>query len=368
MDTMPDNCPAYHLAVESLTKEFDSFTAVRDVTFAVTEGEFLTLLGPSGSGKTTLLRMLGGFEYPTGGQILLHGQDVAYLPPYRRNIGMVFQKYALFPHMDVFENVAFPLRRRGVNKEGLENRVNESLAMVGLTGLETRHPRQLSGGQQQRVALARSFVFNPEMLLMDEPLGALDKQLRDHMQREIRALQQRIGITTVYVTHDQTEAMTMSDRVAVMNEGEIEQIGTPSELYEKPKTEFVARFVGDSNLIPVTCAGSAQGVVELKTEDGTVLRCSSEEIPVLGVGLKILIRPEKLRINDDEKKVDQKITNVIRGNIVTITYLGESTLFEVSVNDLLVTVKQTNRSGGQVPDVGQKITLVWSIDDCSIVC
>lgn len=352
-----------HLELVDLTKKFGEFTAVEQVNFSVRPGEFLTLLGPSGSGKTTLLRMLGGFEYPTSGKIALHGKDVAFLPPYKRNIGMVFQKYALFPHMTVWENVAYPLKRRKIARDEIGSSVRETLELVGLTGFEKRYPRELSGGQQQRVALARAFVFKPEMLLMDEPLGALDKKLRDRMQVEIRALQQRIGITTVYVTHDQIEAMTMSDRVAVMHDGKVEQIGTPSELYENPKTEFVASFIGDSNLLPVQVARVHEDFIDLQSDWGGKLRAMSSAAVTETGTYKLLLRPEKIRLGLGGQDAD----NQIEGVVTRTTYLGDFNVYDVSVGTVEITVKQANRSGEPDLTDGQSVNVYWNASDCSVV-
>lgn len=353
-----------HLNLINITKRFGNFTAVDRVNLSVEKGEFLTLLGPSGSGKTTLLRMLGGFEYPTSGTLELHGADVGYLPPYKRNIGMVFQKYALFPHLTVNENVAYPLRRRKVKPAEIERLVRETLSMVGLDGFGYRYPRQLSGGQQQRVALARAFIFHPELLLMDEPLGALDKKLRDRMQVEIRALQKRVGITTVYVTHDQIEAMTMSDRVVVMNQGQIEQIGTPQELYDRPTTEFVASFVGDSNLVPVSLEGVHCNYASLAALGRSAIQAPVNPHAARDAGLKLLIRPEKLRISSDRSETQD---NWLEGIVQSMVFLGDATLVTVSVAGMEITAKLANRAGEAAISVGQKATVSWSKDDCSLV-
>lgn len=354
----------FHLNLIEITKRFGDFTAVERVSLSVKKGEFLTLLGPSGSGKTTLLRMLGGFEYPTSGALELHGADVGYLPPYKRNIGMVFQKYALFPHLTVIENIAYPLKRRKVKAAEVEKQVKEALELVGLDGFGSRYPRQLSGGQQQRVALARAVVFHPELLLMDEPLGALDKKLRDRMQVEIRALQKRVGITTVYVTHDQIEAMTMSDRVAVMNRGRIEQIGTPRELYDRPMTEFVAGFIGDSNLIPTVLESVDGNSVSLKVLDRAGIRAPASPHIAEGKRLKLLIRPEKLRIPIDRAEAHE---NWLEGTVRSMVFLGEAIQMTVAVAGTDLSVKIANRTGETAISVGQKVIVSWSKDDCSLV-
>jgi ABC-type Fe3+/spermidine/putrescine transport system ATPase subunit len=238
------NSTQYIVILENLTKIFGNVVAVEEIFLEVKRGEFITLLGPSGSGKTTILMMIAGFQIPTSGKIFIEEEMVIYQPPYKRNIGMVFQSYALFPHMTVFDNIAFPLRMRKVKEKEISKSVMRVLDLVELSEYGTRYPKQLSGGQQQRVALARAYVYNPPVLLMDEPLGALDKKLREQMQLEIKHFHESLGVTVIYVTHDQGEALTMSDRVAVMNKGRIEQVGSPTDLYERPSNKFVADFVG----------------------------------------------------------------------------------------------------------------------------
>src|SRR5690349_8509778 len=263
------------IRLANLTKRFDDVVAVDDLSLEIEQGRFFALLGPSGCGKTTTLRMIGGFEEPTSGTIELGGRDVSTLPPYRRDVNTVFQSYALFPHLTVYENVAFGLRRKKVRGDELRRRVVTALELVGLAGLERRKPRQLSGGQQQRIALARALVNEPRVLLLDEPLGALDLKLRKEMQIELKSIQQRVGLTFIYVTHDQEEALTMSDRLAVMNNGRIEQVGTPAEVYEKPSTAFVAGFVGVSNILEGAASHAVTGT------DGA-----------------FTVRPEKIRMVD----------------------------------------------------------------------
>ena len=350
------------LAVERLSKSFGTVKAVDNVSFAVSPSEFLTLLGPSGSGKTTILRLLGGFEYPDAGDIILGGENVNHLPPYRRNIGVVFQKYALFPHMTVADNVAFPLRQRKVATDERNRQVAEILDLVGLEGLGERRPRQLSGGQQQRVALARAMVFKPEILLMDEPLGALDKNLRERMQREIRALQQTVGITTVYVTHDQSEAMTMSDRIAVINEGRIEHLGSPVELYERPATEFVAGFVGDSNLIEGEVLGQDGAFGRLRLGADVVVRFPWRD--GLGQRAILLVRPEKLRLETTDSGAE---LNRVEGPVEAVTYLGDATIYDIALAGARLTARQANRDGVPRPAVGDRIAIVWSPNDCAVV-
>ena len=256
------------LQLDSVSKAFGNVVAVDSISFALAEGEFLSLLGPSGSGKTTTLQMIAGLTHPTFGQILLSGKPIGPLPPYKRDIGMVFQNYALFPHMTVAGNIAFPLEMRDMSRAEISRRVENVLKLVDLPGFADRYPRQLSGGQQQRVALARAIVFEPTLLLMDEPLGALDKKLREQMQLEIKHLHKRLGVSIIYVTHDQDEALVMSDRIGVFNRGRLEQIGSAEQLYEQPMTRFVAEFIGESNMIRGAVREAANGRCALDTGDG----------------------------------------------------------------------------------------------------
>jgi spermidine/putrescine transport system ATP-binding protein len=335
--------------------------AVEHVDLRIAEGEFFSLLGPSGCGKTTTLRMVAGFEEPTSGQILLHGRDVVGVPPFRRDVNMVFQQYALFPHMDVFENVAFGLRRKKVDKDEIRRRVAETLALVELEGREKRKPRQLSGGQQQRVALARALVNRPRALLLDEPLGALDLKLRQAMQLELKRIQREVGITFVYVTHDQEEALTMSDRLVVMNAGRIEQLGSPRELYEHPATRFVANFIGTSNILT--------GRLERKG-DGWALAGLGPDQRVLvadaahagdGQDVELAVRPEKivLRTEQDPPPPDRSALKV---RVDEVVYLGTSTQYRtVTDGGDAVTVYRQNASATPGADVlaGQVGWLEW---------
>jgi spermidine/putrescine transport system ATP-binding protein len=335
--------------------------AVEHVDLRIAEGEFFSLLGPSGCGKTTTLRMVAGFEEPTSGQILLHGRDVVGVPPFRRDVNRVFQQYALFPHMDVFENVAFGLRRKKVDKDEIRRRVAETLALVELEGREKRKPRQLSGGQQQRVALARALVNRPRALLLDEPLGALDLKLRQAMQLELKRIQREVGITFVYVTHDQEEALTMSDRLVVMNAGRIEQLGSPRELYEHPATRFVANFIGTSNILT--------GRLERKG-DGWALAGLGPDQRVLvadaahagdGQDVELAIRPEKivLRTEQDPPPPDRSALKV---RVDEVVYLGTSTQYRtVTDGGDAVTVYRQNASATPGADVlaGQVGWLEW---------
>ncbi len=308
------------VAFERVQKTYDGRTlVVEDLNLTVRHGEFLTMLGPSGSGKTTTLMMLGGFEQPTAGRILLEGQAVERLPPERRDIGFVFQNYALFPHMTVAENVGFPLRYRGVRGVEAKRRVEDALSMVRLSGLGERRPAQLSGGQQQRVALARAMVFNPKLILMDEPLGALDKQLREHMQVEIRRIQQSLGITMVYVTHDQSEALTMSDRIAVFHEGRIQQLSDPVTLYDRPENRFVAGFIGDNNTLCCEFAGTENGICVVQMADGTRLFTTGPSDQVRS-NLSVSIRPERLNLESPGSKGAE---NRITARVVDRIFLGD---------------------------------------------
>jgi spermidine/putrescine transport system ATP-binding protein len=346
----------YDIRLIGLTKRFDDVVAVDGISLDIDRGHFFALLGPSGCGKTTTLRMIGGFEEPSEGRIELGGVDVAPLPPYKRDVNTVFQSYALFPHLSIFENVAFGLRRRGVKGGVLRSRVTEALELVGLAGLERRKPRQLSGGQQQRIALARALVNRPRVLLLDEPLGALDLKLRKEMQLELKRIQHDVGITFVHVTHDQEEAMTMADRIVIMNGGHIEQLGTPSELYERPRTEFVAGFLGVSNLLEGTVAGYDR----VKLSDGTDVQVPREALVGRSGTLRIGVRPEKLRIGGEE-------ANSLSGTITESAYIGVSTQYILDTPAGPITVYvQNDRPGGQVA-TGERLTLSWSPESTFVV-
>jgi spermidine/putrescine transport system ATP-binding protein len=347
--------PEYDIRLIGLTKQFDDVVAVDHVSLDIDRGHFFALLGPSGCGKTTTLRMIGGFEEPSEGRIELGGVDVAPLPPYKRDVNTVFQSYALFPHLSIFENVAFGLRRRGAKGGDLRRRVTEALELVGLAGLERRKPRQLSGGQQQRIALARALVNRPRVLLLDEPLGALDLKLRKEMQLELKGIQNEVGITFVHVTHDQEEAMTMADRIVIMDGGHIEQVGTPTELYEQPRTSFVAGFLGVSNLLEGTVVGDDQ----VKLSDGTLVRVPREALAGKSGTVRIGVRPEKLRIGGGEG-------NTLAGTVTESAYIGVSTQYILDTPAGPVTVYvQNDRPGGQVA-TGERLTLSWD-PDCTFV-
>jgi spermidine/putrescine transport system ATP-binding protein len=345
---------AIDVKLEGVTKRFDEVVAVEDLTLEVERGSFFALLGPSGCGKTTTLRMIGGFEEPTAGTIQLGERDVTGLPPYKRDVNTVFQSYALFPHLSTFENVAFGLRRRGVRGRMLSGRVAEILRIVGLEGFERRKPRQLSGGQQQRVALARALVNGPQVLLLDEPLGALDLKLRKQMQLELKAIQHDLGVTFIHVTHDQEEAMTMADRIAVMNNGRIEQLGSPLELYERPRTSFVAGFLGVSNLLPATVVGER----EVRLDDGTTLHAP---VQARAGRVAVGIRPEKIHLNGG-------LENRLAGVVVESAYVGVATQYIVETpTGKLSVYLQNTRPGGEGAAPGDRVTLSWDPNSTFVV-
>ncbi|MDQ3778521.1 MAG: ABC transporter ATP-binding protein [Actinomycetota bacterium] len=342
--------------LDRLSKRFDDVVAVDGLSLEIPRGSFFALLGPSGCGKTTTLRMIGGFEEPDEGAIYLGDRPVTGLPPHRRDVNTVFQSYALFPHLSIFENVAFGLRRKRVKGEQLKGRVREILALVDLEGMERRKPRQLSGGQQQRVALARALVNNPQVLLLDEPLGALDLKLRKQMQLTLKRIQHDIGITFVHVTHDQEEAMTMADSIAVMNRGRIEQLGAPEELYERPRTSFVARFLGASNLLRGTVDGQT-----VRLRSGASIRI--EELPPGVREVAVGIRPEKLRL-DAARDGD----NRLRGTVAERSYVGVATQYIVETPDGNVSVFVQNADArAQSFEPGAAVELSFEPDAAFVV-
>jgi spermidine/putrescine transport system ATP-binding protein len=350
--------------LRSVTKRFGDLTAVDAVDLSIGQGEFFTLLGPSGCGKTTTLRMIAGFEEATGGQLLIDGSDVAGLPPHRRPTNTVFQSYALFPHLGVKENVAFGLRRKGVERQEIDRRVRQELERVGLAAEANRRPAQLSGGQQQRVALARALVNLPKVLLLDEPLGALDLKLRKGLQVELKKIQREVGITFVYVTHDQEEALTMSDRIAVMNRGRIEQIADPEEVYERPTTTFVAGFIGVSNLMPGTVKrGGDRGEVELDT--GVKVTTGVDGL-AQGDRCHAVVRPEKLAI-DSGGRGDPSVEGLVESSL----YLGTSTQLIVQLpGEVRMTVLVPNADEAErqrLPGGGAKVKLSWAPEHMHVV-
>ena len=337
-----------------VSKCYGAFTAIDNLDLDIRGGEFVSLLGPSGSGKTTTLMLLAGFERLDAGRISLGGHDVTRIAPHRRGLGMVFQNYALFPHMTVAENVGFALKQRGVRGQDRARRVEAALDLVRLPGLAARYPQQLSGGQQQRVAIARALVFDPPVLLMDEPLSALDKQLREEMQFEIKRLHGRLGITFVYVTHDQREALIMSDRVVVMDRGRVMQVDTPSGLYDRPASRFVASFVGDANFIPVQARNGAKSV----SFAGQELSAGG------GRGGALMVRPEKIGF------VEAAPTgcNSLSGTVTESIFMGEMIRCLVRIApDLIVTVKQQSRAGLRAPMPGEAVQLSWAVADSMLV-
>ena len=346
--------------LRQLSKSFGTTPAVDDVSLDVPAGAFVSLLGPSGSGKTTTLNLIAGFLAPDKGDILIDERSVADVPPHKRNIGMVFQSYSLFPHMTVAENVAFPLRMRAkLTRERTRERITEMLALVQLGQLGERYPRQLSGGQQQRVAMARALVSRPRLLLMDEPLGALDKKLREQMQAEIKHIHRSVGTTVVYVTHDQSEALTMSDLVVVMHRARIAQIGTPRALYEAPASAFVADFLGDSNLIPATIIEAGGDGFAVKIGNGAVVRgVSARFSPSNGERVFVLIRPEDMTVQaTGALQTDER--QQLNGIVTEHTYHGDVFKLNVAVGDDILKIKVPREQGGNF-DVGRKVSLSWA--------
>jgi spermidine/putrescine transport system ATP-binding protein len=350
------------VTLESVTKRFGDFPAVRSLDLEVERGAFFTLLGPSGCGKTTTLRMVAGFEEPSEGRILLDGADVEGLPPFKRPTNTVFQSYALFPHLSVEDNVAFGLRRRGVPREEARRRVAEELELVGLAREAKRKPRQLSGGQQQRVALARALVNRPAVLLLDEPLGALDLKLRKGLQLELKRIQREVGITFMYVTHDQEEALTMSDRIAVMNEGVVEQMASPEEVYERPTTEFVAGFIGVSNLMPGHVESASGDEVTVNLDSGPLLRARAAGLQA-GDRCHAVVRPEKLHVTHVEEPAPSGQPSV-EGMVESAVYLGTATQMVVKLAaDVPITVLVPNADEAErqrLPGAGAQVRLSWA--------
>lgn len=353
---------ALPITVGRVTKTYGSFHALDNVDLEIRNGEFLTLLGPSGSGKTTLLMVLAGFTRPDSGSVLFGDREVVRLAPHKRDVGMVFQSYALFPHMDVTGNIGFPLRLRGVGGRELLDRVDQALETVKLGGFGKRRVDELSGGQRQRVALARAIVFEPRILLMDEPLSALDKQLREHMQVELRQLHEKLGMTTVYVTHDQREALTMSDRVAVIDKGRIMQLDTPRHLYERPCDRFVAEFIGESAFLPVVVKDG------IATLDASPLRLADGIKSDDGDKL-LMLRPEKLRIlsNGETQGAD---TNVLEGHVARFIYQGESFVLDVMLSSgtsVSVRGMTSSQTMSSLPESGQPVRLAFDRSDTFLI-
>ena len=345
-------------------KSYDGIQyVVKDLNLDVSKGEFLTMLGPSGSGKTTTLMMLGGFERPTLGHIFLDGKPVEKLPPEKRNIGFVFQNYALFPHMTVAENVAFPLRYRGIKGDAAREKVKRALGRVSLEAMGDRKPAQLSGGQQQRVALARALVFEPSLVLMDEPLGALDKQLRERMQIEIKHLQTSLGITMVYVTHDQSEALTMSDRIAVFHDGRIQQLADPKTLYNAPENRFVAGFIGENNTMPCSLMGREAGLAVVKMADGTTLKATDAKVTA-GGDLSLSVRPENIMLAGDQTPPG---ANLFSGTATDVFFLGDHMRLSVEAFGGQTVTARIPIAAARIFATGETVHLACRATDCRLL-
>jgi spermidine/putrescine transport system ATP-binding protein len=353
-----------------VTKVFENgVVAVDRVSLQIYQGEFFSLLGPSGCGKTTTLRMIAGFEHPSAGEVLIEGRRMGHTPPFRRNVNTVFQNYALFPHMTVFDNVAFGLRMKRIPRDEIARRVREALHLVRLSGMEERYPRQLSGGQQQRVALARALVNRPRVLLLDEPLGALDLKLRKEMQLELKHLQMTVGITFIYVTHDQEEALTMSDRIAVMNAGRVLQVGTPMEIYERPASRFVADFIGESNFLRGTVQAASSAAATVVIADRFPVEVPADRQLTVGQQVTVAVRPEKVRL----VPIEAPGTNgLLRGRIEEVIYIGTDTFYVVRVSDdTTIRVRSQNDrnrlDGELLLPVGTPVSLTWATDAARIL-
>ena len=351
--------PAF-VKFDKIDKSYDGeILVVKNLNLDIAKGEFVTMLGPSGSGKTTTLMMLAGFETPTNGEIYLQDKPISKIPPYEREIGMVFQNYALFPHMSVQENLAFPLEVRKISKIEVKEKVKKVLDMVELGDFATRFPAQLSGGQQQRVALARALVFEPRLVLMDEPLGALDKNLREQMQYEIKHIHERIGITVVYVTHDQSEALTMSNRIAVFNDGKVQQLSSPDVLYEQPANSFVAQFIGENNRMVGIIKDMDEKYCSVDLDGGGSVKALKVNVGGIGQKTQLSVRPERVTVNIGEKSNE----NNFNGLVKELIYLGDHirARLEVCGNDEFI-VKIPNEGGLNIKE-NESINLTWSADD-----
>ena len=352
------------LTLDKLTKLYGSVPVVDEVSLSLDRGEFLTLLGPSGSGKTTTLMMIAGLVAPSGGTMLLDGRLLNPIPPYQRNLGVVFQNYALFPHLSVARNVAFPLEMRGEKSAVVRQRVRDALSLVGLPNYDDRFPQQLSGGQQQRVALARAMVYQPRLLLMDEPLGALDKKLREQMQMELMRLHKSVGVSIIYVTHDQEEALVMSDRIAVFNQGKIDQIGLPSELYERPASRFVADFLGESNFFSGIVKELRSGFCRLNGGDLSFTGRTEGTLEI-GQDAVLAVRPERIRLIAAASGI-ASTENQASGVVQNVIYLGRSRKYVVRVNDRLETViLQQAEASRSAFGIGERVQIAWRAEDCT---
>lgn len=363
--------------LRDITKKFGDVTAVDKVSFRIRRGEFFSLLGPSGCGKTTTLRLIAGFERPTRGQIFINNENVIHKRPYERNVNTVFQSYALFPHLTVAGNISFGLERKKIPRWQIKDLTDEVLDLVRLKGMESRYPRQLSGGQQQRVALARALVLRPDVLLLDEPLGALDLKLRKEMQFELKSLQEKVGITFLYVTHDQEEALILSDRIAVMEKGSLVQVGTPEDIYEVPETRFVADFIGVSNFFNCRVVENRPENLLVETDGGLKLILPAAGDRVSGQTLSFSVRPEKISVisgesnNEWTNKVHNTWTNTFHGKIVNKSFLGGSVNYVISLSDKeRVTVDLKNERRPHQPvsfSLGDSVMVAWHQDDCIIL-
>ncbi|MFM0734069.1 ABC transporter ATP-binding protein [Paraburkholderia sediminicola] len=354
------------IVFRGISKRYGSSVALHATDFTVRKGEFLSLLGPSGSGKSTILNIIAGAVAPSTGSIVLDGKDVSTVPPRERGLGMVFQNYALLPHLNVFDNVAFPLRIRGMSKSEIQQRVRNALERVGLTGYENRKPREMSGGQQQRVGISRCIVYSPSVILMDEPLGALDKKLRDQLQGEIKRLHRDLGTTLVYVTHDQEEALNLSDRVCLMNGGRIAQLGTPDELYFEPTNEFVADFVGESNLLE----GVVQSGDTVLVDSNWAVKVRSTEGHAAGSKVKVLVRPEKISVLESEEFVASGAdgVNECTGVISQISFAGGMTRFELTIQTgSTLLIKTISARATERSPMGRPLTVRWSARDSAVL-
>jgi putative spermidine/putrescine transport system ATP-binding protein len=347
------------ITFDSVSKRYGDVTVINGLDLEIERGEFVSLLGPSGSGKTTMLMMLAGFEAPNGGRILVDGKRVDHLPAHARNMGVVFQNYALFPHMSVADNIAFPLKMRGLPRSEVKARVARALEMVKLSAASARKPAQLSGGQQQRIALARALVFEPEVVLMDEPLGALDKQLREHMQLELRALHKDLGLTVVFVTHDQNEAITMSDRIAVFNAGKIEQIDAPERIYSRPTTRFVAQFIGETNLMQGTVTESDDSYTTITLEDGTPVRGTADRSFRNGADIVLSVRPEAIVLGNGQGG------NALDATVEDIVFQGDHTRVHLRRGESRLAARVTNDAAAL--QVGQVTRISFAPHACALV-
>jgi spermidine/putrescine ABC transporter ATP-binding subunit len=358
------------VTLRALHKDYGSVGAVRGVSLDIAAGEFLTLLGPSGSGKSTTLMMIAGFETPSDGDITIDGNSIVGVSPHKRNIGMVFQNYALFPHLTAAGNIGFPLKQRGIGRAERDRMVAQALELVRLPGYGDRYPRQLSGGQQQRVALARAIVFNPGLLLMDEPLGALDKQLRESLQLEMRRLHADLGITFIYVTHDQEEALTMSDRIAVMNEGRIAQLGRPEDLYDRPCSRFVASFLGESNFLPGIVHGFQEDDIVVASCGGTMLRAVAPSRPAAGEKVVLTMRPERMRFAAAgcATALNRPALNYMRATVTEAVFAGERCRYLLAAPDgTAMVLKEPSGSAIRRRAVGEITEVAWSAADTVVV-